>query len=173
MKKELGQFYTTNAKYITQDLLNFPKDVTVIDPFAGNWDLLNLLENDKIGYDIDVKNKETINRDTLLNPINYKNKWIITNPPYLARNKSNNKVLYNKYGLDDLYKIAVKTLIGSEGGLLILPINFFSSEDNVVRKEFLKQYEVKRVNVFLESVFNDTSYTVCSFFYKKKKSLLN
>ena len=37
-----------------------------------------------------------IKRDTILNPPNYNNKFIITNPPYLARNKSKDKTLFKQ-----------------------------------------------------------------------------
>ncbi len=48
MKKELGQFYTKNSQYITDDLLPiFPEDALIIDPFAGEWDLLKLVPNKK------------------------------------------------------------------------------------------------------------------------------
>ena len=49
--------------------------------------MLNLSSNKKIDYDIDPKNDKTTTKDTLLNPIDYTNKWIITNPPYLARKR--------------------------------------------------------------------------------------
>lgn len=168
----MGQFYTKNSKYILSGITGIiPEDVVVVDPFAGENDLLNLLpNNNKIAYDIEPQQNNIIKRDTLKAPPNYNNQWIITNPPYLARNKNKEKYLYDKYSLDDLYKIAIKTLIGCEGGILILPINFFSSIDCVVRKEFLSKYIVKQVNVFEEQVFNDTSYTICSFSFIKENN---
>ena len=40
-KVELGQFYTTNSKYIIGNLLNdLPKDLVVVEPFCGQGDLL-------------------------------------------------------------------------------------------------------------------------------------
>ena len=43
-KKKLGQFYTTNYDYILQNL-NIPnKTKTIIEPFAGNGDLLSFLK---------------------------------------------------------------------------------------------------------------------------------
>lgn len=167
----LGQFYTTNAKYILQNLLNiFPQSVSVIDPFAGQGDLLRFFKNGE-GYDIEPKNKKIIKRDTLLKPLNYENKWIITNPPFLAKNKNSDKTIYEKYNLDDLYKISLKTLIGCEGGIIILPVNFFSSLDFKIRKEFLSQYKIKRVNIFEETVFDDTTYTICAFNFIKSDNI--
>ena len=110
-KKDLGQFYTTNYSYILQNLKIPEKEKNIIEPFAGQGDLLNFIEKkDGVNieyYDIDPKKQFIIKRDTLLNPPEYKNKFVITNPPYLARNKSDNKELFDKYNQNDLYKNCV------------------------------------------------------------------
>lgn len=170
-KKDLGQFYTTNSEYIISNLVDiFPEQCTVIDPFVGEGDLLKLLKNHKfIGYDIDKKIKGCIEQDTLINPPKYDGKWVLTNPPYLARNKNKDKTLYDKYKLNDLYKIAIKTMIGCDGGVLIIPINFFSGDDSKLRNEFLSKYKIIKMNIFEESVFDDTTYTVCSFSFVKSE----
>lgn len=173
VKKNLGQFYTKNAEYITQKLLNFiPQEVEVVDPFAGEWDLLNLVSDRNIlAYDKDPKNKRTIKMDTLMNSVDYRNSWVFTNPPYLARNKNDDKEIYDKYETDDLYKAAILSIIGCAGGTIIIPLNFFSSEDDNIRTKFLSKYKVLRVNVFEEQVFDDTSYTVCSFSFVREKNI--
>ena len=38
-----------------------------------------------------------------LNPPSYQDKYVVTNPPYLARNKSDNKQIYDLYQQNDLY----------------------------------------------------------------------
>jgi hypothetical protein len=176
-KSRLGQFYTTNSKYIIGDFISsIPKGSTVVDPFAGNWDLLRLIDENKEAYDLDPKNKYTEKRDTLLFPLNYKGKWIATNPPYLARNKSKDKIIFDKYQTDDLYKAALISMIGCDGGIIIIPVNFFSSEDDEIRKNFLSKYKILNVKVFEEQVFEDTTYTVCSFFFIKednKEQIIN
>jgi hypothetical protein len=178
-KSELGQFYTTNYKYILSNM-KIPENVeTIIEPFVGNGDLLNFIENrTKYNieiYDIDPKYQNTIKRDTLNNPPDYKNKFIITNPPFLARNKSKNKYLYDKYDCNDLYKCFILSLVENicEGGIIIIPLNFFSSirkADILLRKKFLEIYSISIVNIFEEQVFNDTTYTVCSIQFNKKIS---
>ncbi len=174
-KKKFGQFYTTNASYIvSSDLLEvFPEDCVVIDPFAGKWDLLNLLSNHKReAFDIDPKNKETTLRDTLLNPPSYSGKWILTNPPYLAKNKNKNKSIYDLYSVSDLYKAAIKTSSKVSGGIFIVPLNFFCDEDESARIEFLKKFEIKKIRVFEEQVFDDTSYTICAFSFSRANETL-
>ena len=94
-KKQLGQFYTTNYEYILSNM-KIPNNVkTIIEPFVGNGDLLKFIKktNYKLEiYDIDPKITDTIKRDTLTNPPDYTDKFILTNPPYLARNKNKKKI---------------------------------------------------------------------------------
>ncbi len=46
-KKKLGQFYTTNYQYILQ-AMNIPDSITnIIEPFAGNGDLVEFIENNR------------------------------------------------------------------------------------------------------------------------------
>ena len=175
-KKQLGQFYTTNYEYILSNMY-IPTNVkTIIEPFVGNGDLLKFIKEKKYNletYDIDPKIRDTINQDTLTNPPDYTDKFILTNPPYLARNKSKEKDLYEKYKCDDLYKCFIVNIISniSLGGIIIIPLNFISSvrkADIELRKNFLDKYSIKIINIFEEQVFDDTSYTVCSIYFIKK-----
>jgi len=176
-KTRLGQFYTTNYDYILQNMIIPDNITTIIEPFAGNCDLLNFLKN-KNGYnielyDIDPKNDETIKQDTLENPPCYDNKFVLTNPPYLARNKNTNKHLYDKYNCNDLYKCFILNIIDSNciGGIIIIPLNFICSirkADIDLRKNFLKKFTINILNIFEEKVFDDTSYAVCSLYFTLK-----
>lgn len=176
-KKKFGQFYTTNYEYILSNM-NIPNGThNIIEPFVGNGDLLKFIknkENYKLEiYDIDPKCKNAIKRDTLKNPPDYTNKFVLTNPPYLARNKNKDKELYNKYNTNDLYKCFIINLINSicEGGIVIIPLNFISSirkADIKLRKMFLEKYSMKIINIFEEQVFDDTKYAVCSIYFIKK-----
>lgn len=173
MKKELGQFYTVNYKYILENF-KIPEHVeNIIEPFAGKGDLIDYVGNDYNveAYDIEPKKENIVEKDTLLNPPDYKNKFVITNPPFLARNKSENKEIFDKYNLNDLYKCFIKNIIDDVvlGGIIILPLNFWSSirkHDIELRSKFLKIYEIIHMNIFEERVFPDTSYTVCSLQFK-------
>jgi hypothetical protein len=169
LKKSLGQFYTTNSEYILQNL-KLPDNIQVVEPFVGQGDLVRWVEKNVNyesieTYDLDPKIKCDNVVDTIKFPPIYENKFVITNPPYLAKNKNNNKELYDKYNVDDLYKAFIITLIEGkcEGGIMIIPLNFFSSENSETRLKFLSKYHIECVNVFEEQVFNDTSYTICSF----------
>lgn len=176
-KSNLGQFYTTNYQYILQNM-QIPEDIKIIiEPFTGKGDLLNFIKNkDKYIlelYDLDPKYSKTIKRDTLLNPPSYDNKFVLTNPPYLARNKNKDKTLYDKYNCNDLYKCFINNLIDSKclGGIIIIPLNFLCSirkSDIDLRKLFCNKFEMKIINIFEEKVFDDTSYTICSIYFIQK-----
>lgn len=177
-KRELGQFYTTNYQYILQNL-HVPEEAThIIEPFVGAGDLLPFIPNvDKRvieTYDIDPKNNTTIPRDTLMDPPCYKDKFVITNPPYLARNKSKDKTVFDKYEVNDLYKCFLQELIirnPCAGGIVIIPTNFWCSRrenDMRLRQQFLQTYVIQHLNFFEESVFQDTDYSVCSFQFSRR-----
>jgi hypothetical protein len=175
-KNQLGQFYTTNYDYILQNM-KIPDNIkTIIEPFAGNGDLLNFIQNKEDYtfelYDIDPKCVTAIKRDTLQNPPCYDNKFVLTNPPFLARNKNKHKELYDKYNCNDLYKCFITTLIDSNciGGIIILPLNFICSirkADIELRRAFLEKFTLNTINIFEEQVFDDTSYAVCSIHFMK------
>jgi hypothetical protein len=180
-KKQLGQFYTTNYNYILQNM-SVPKNVShIIEPFVGSGDLLKFIDTKKYTietYDIDPKYKKATKRDTLLNPPIYDNKFVITNPPYLARNKNKDKNIYDKYSCNDLYKCFIKCLIDDvcQGGIIIIPLNFISSirkGDIELRKQFIDKYNIKIINIFEERVFDDTKYAVCSIYFLKKVDNVN
>lgn len=177
LKKSLGQFYTTNSDYILQNL-ELPENIEVIEPFVGQGDLViwtkkNVKYKSIETYDLDPKIKCDNVVDTIKFPPIYENKYVITNPPYLAKNKNNNKELYDKYNVDDLYKAFIITLIEGkcEGGIMIIPLNFFSSENSDTRVKFLSKYRIGCVNVFEEQVFDDTSYTICSFNFFQNETI--
>ncbi len=185
-KQELGQFYTTNYDYIL-DGMNIPKlpqkSNIIIEPFAGRGDLLKFIkdtEKEELKYkfelyDIDPKEPNTIKRDSLLNPPDYKDKFILTNPPYLAKNKTKAREVFDKYDVDDLYKCFIKELITNSpvGGIVIIPLNFWCSirkNDIKLREDFLGKFDIIRFNIFEEQVFDDTTYTICAFQFILKES---
>lgn len=163
--------YTKNCEYICGNLKKYIKyDYDLIEPFVGNGDLLRLFNNKWEIYDLN-NNVNGNNRDTLKNPPNYENKWVITNPPYLAKNKSEDKTIYNMYNIDDLYKAAILSIMNCNGGILIIPTNFFTDEkSSSVRKEFLSKFKVIELNIFNEPVFDSTTYSVCSFFFIREEN---
>jgi len=199
-KKNRGQFYTVNHSYILDGLPypsfsentmehrdeNAPDIRRIIEPFAGTGELLEwmkisgiLSENINIpipieAYDIDPKKEDIIPRDTLMTPPDYTDAWILTNPPYLARNKCATKEIFDKYNTNDLYKCFITSITQQSaqcaGGIFIIPAGFFLSPRDIdvrCRHEFLTKYKLLKVKYFEETVFPDTPTTVVAFAFEK------
>jgi hypothetical protein len=195
-KQQYGQFYTTNSDYILTNIkCDLFEKYEIIEPFVGGGDIIKWLYKNKRTedikvYDIEPSEKvkeiipdiklDNVKKNTLLNPPDYNNKVVITNPPYLARNKSkntNNCEIFDKCKDSDLFRIHIRQLIEGDcyGGILIIPINFFSSikkSDVKLRDMFLTRYKIIQLNIFKERVFEDTSYTICSFSFVKNKTVM-
>jgi len=178
-KKIKGQFYTTNSAYILDGFSLPPTDIRcIVEPFFGKGDLFEWLKNNGCNteieaYDIEPNNKDVIKKDTLLNPPNYNNVWIITNPPYLARNKCEKKEIYELYNTNDLYKCFIISVVkqnNCRGGIFIIPAGFFFSPRDIdvrCRDAFMKNFKITKVKYFEEKVFNDTTTTIVAFSFEK------
>lgn len=177
-KQQLGQFYTTRYQYILQGMQIPNKVSRIIEPFAGKGDLLSFIPNPQRytieAYDIAPKHSSIVCRDTFIDPPDYTDAFVLTNPPYLARNKSNDKTVFDTYQQNDLYKCFLSGLAKSEcvGGIVIVPLNFFCSirkNDVDLRRSFLTTFYIDQLNIFEEQVFDDTTYTVCSFMFSRRR----
>jgi len=179
-KQQLGQFFTKNSKEILRYFGKYVKGKEVFDPFAGTGDLIDwALENGAKkarGCDVDesyVDNRYIFYNDSLLNPKKYK--FVITNPPYLNINKANQRLkdnYFKKFEFEDLYQISLYSIMNSEEGIIIVPINFLSANNSKkIRNIFFEKFEIKEMNYFKYQVFPDTTYNVISFYYKRKKDL--
>jgi hypothetical protein len=174
-KQQLGLFYTKNTGYILQGLDEFVRGKNITDPFAGAGDLLKWAKagraNSVVGYDIDrTKSGNTLifYNDSLQNPRKYE--FILTNPPYLYQNKMKDKTLLQNSKHTDIYQLSLEKIMNSEEGIVIVPINFLSAENSkYIRELFLARFEIEKANYFSEQVFEDTTYNVIAFYYKKKK----
>ena len=178
-KKQLGQFFTTNAEYILNGLETFIKCKDVIDPFAGDGDLLDwAMYNGALaahGFDVDeskIKGSVSYN-DSLNNPLEYD--FVIANPPYLNVNKAD-EACKSKYFLnsnyEDLYQISIDSILKCKEGILIVPLNFLCAENSKkLRQKFFSKYQIIKLNYFQERVFADTTINVVAFYFKEKSDL--
>lgn len=177
-KQQLGQFMTTNYEYILNNM-SIPDWVdTIVEPFCGKEDLLKFVDIERNisweCYDIEPQSDLATQRDTLLDPPSYEGKFVLTNPPYLARNKATNKDAFDRYDVNDLYKCFISSIINDNpnGGIMIIPLNFLSSirkGDIRLREKFLNIFDIIQINIFEEQVFDDTTYTICSIQFDTKK----
>lgn len=181
MKKQLGQFFTTNSDYILQGFEKFVENKKITDPFAGNQDLFIWAKKNNckkiIGFDCDknyVDNKKVYYNDSINAPKKYK--FILTNPPYLHKNKADKKTKDKFFSgarsfFEDLYQVSIFSILDSEQGILIVPLNFFCAENSKrIRNLFFEKFEIVKLNIFSQQVFEDTTYNVIAFYYKKKKN---
>lgn len=180
MKKQFGQFFTTNSSYIMQGLEKFVRNKEVIDPFAGNQDLINWSRKNNckkaIGFDCDKKyvdDKNVLNNDSINSPQKYK--FVCTNPPYLHKNKADKKTKERFFSgihssFEDLYQVSIFSISNCEEGILIVPLNFLCAENSKkIRNLFFDKFDIVKLNIFSEQVFEDTTYNVISFYFKRKK----
>lgn len=180
-KSQLGQFFTTNSDYILQGLEKFVKNKKITDPFAGNQDLFSWAKKNKckkiIGFDCDenyIDNKKVFLNDSINSPKNYN--FVLTNPPYLHKNKADRKTK-NKFfsgffsSFEDLYQISIYSILNSEEGILIVPLNFLCARNSEkIRRLFFESFKIVKLNIFSCQVFEDTTYNVISFYYERKKA---
>ena len=181
-KKQLGQFFTTNSNYILKNFSKYIKGKNVIDPFAGGGDLIFWANKKNVesikGYDVDerrVDNKNIFYNDSLNNPKKYE--FVLTNPPYLNVNKANKKMkddYFRNHQFEDLYQISLNSIMDSDEGIIIVPINFLSARNSKkIRNIFFSKFQIIEMNYFKKQVFEDTTYNVISFYYRKKKNIFD
>jgi len=176
-KRLAGQFYTTRCDYILDGLpLPLQYSDRVIEPFAGTGDLLSWIKKNASAlppieaYDIDPKRDDIMQRDTLMHPPDYSNAFVLTNPPYLARNKCPDKTVFDKYDTNDLYKCFMLSVAECAAGILIIPAGFFLSPRDIdarCRSQFLTNHRLLQVRFFEEAVFEDTPTTVVAFAFER------
>ncbi len=178
-KSKLGQFYTTNSQEVLAGF-HVPDGVHVVEPFCGKGDLLVILNDshDISMFDIDPQNERTEQRDCLLDPPDYDDRFVLTNPPYLARNKSEEKTVFDAYNENDLFKCFIRSMLQSSpvGGIMILPVNFLSSvrkADVELRLAFMGSNELTRCALFDKQMFDDTSYDVCVVQFERTTGPVN
>jgi hypothetical protein len=179
-KRDLGQFFTTNSEYILQGFDVFVKNKYVTDPFAGNQDLLRWAKANHCkkatGFDCDttyVDNKNVFFNDSIRSPKNYT--FVCTNPPYLHKNKASKEIKKTFFSgknsvFEDLYHISIYSTLHCDEGILIVPLNFLCAENSrKIRELFFEKFEILRLNIFSRQVFDDTTYNVISFYFRKKQ----
>jgi len=180
-KKQNGQFFTKNSDYILSGFNYYIKNKKIIDPFAGNGDLIKWAKKygakEVIGFDIDSKcinNKNIFLNDSIKKSREYN--FILTNPPYLHKNKAN-KIIKDEYFngrnniFEDLYQVSINSILNCDEGIIIVPLNFLCAENSHrIRSLFFEKFEIIKLNIFSEQVFEDTTYNVISFYFRKKKN---
>jgi hypothetical protein len=154
----LGQFFTKKDLWFQPQVEQFIKDANpniIIDPFAGQGDLLKVIKNIKtVGFDIDESLNWFIN-DSLISIPKFNNSLILTNPPYLAKNSAQRKKFsINFNDFQDLYQIALAQCLKSSYYVVaIIPETF-------IRYNLFIEY-LDNATILEGELFEDTEYPVC------------
>lgn len=169
---------SADNQMMTEGLLKYISPQDIIDPFGANGELFGLYP-DKTWLVSPEEKYQKIYEDMINNPVDYTDKWVVSRPYDLPIDTSNwkeKKKLFEKVKMNNTYEYFIRSIIGCNGGILIVPVNFFSSwrpGAQEVTKLFLSNYKICRVNFFqfLISRYDRRPGRFCAFsFYKKKNT---
>lgn len=164
----MGQFFTKNSDTILSGFEDVVKNKQVIDPFAGEHDLLKWAVRNGcssfLAFDLDPKTDDTIRNDSIASPPDYTGHVVLTNPPYLSKNKNKgDKSVYEQWGQNDLYKCHLASLAsnGCSETIQIIPSNFLSESRDAARRKVFSSYSIKKATYWTEPVFDDATTGIC------------
>ena len=163
-KRTQGQYFTQYNPFDNEGFLEWAKECnlkeqTILEPFAGANNLINMLQdmglcNDFISFDIEPKSSNVKHRNTLTDfPKNYN--VCITNPPYLAQNSAKRRgLIYHQTRHDDLYKYALELCLKNcKDVAAIIPASFLNA--NIFR------HRLSHYILLNTKMFDDTDCPVC------------
>lgn len=105
--------------------------------------------------------------------------FVCTNPPYLHKNKASATIKDKFFTgensvFEDLYQVSIKSLLSCDEGIIIVPLNFLCAQNSQrIRNLFFIKFEIIKLNIFTRQVFNDTTYNVIAFYFRKKSDSSN
>ncbi len=191
-KREYGQFFTSERLWLLPHIKEHIESLNdrysgCVDPYAGAGDLLTVAESLGFlvrGYDIDplICSKQNWGNahDSLREIIAHDGSFVLTNPPYLAKNSAkrmgSEMVSYFQSPfidgieeslrpvLDDLFKFAIeKTLMVYDDSIWIVPESVI--QDLVRLPHWLEK--MHSLTILEENPFQDTEHPVCVLIFSK------
>ena len=193
-KRNLGQYFTRDAVWLRPHIVAHLRSLqgrysTCLDPFAGDGHLLNVAASlgfDVVGHDVDAAicaaNGWGKPNDSILHVPRHADAFVLTNPPYLAKNSAKRMnapaqsyfrpgavlALTNKHTstLDDLFKLAIEqTLAHYDDSVWIVP------ESVVQDVEHLPHWMARlhSLTVLEENPFTDTEHPICVLVFSASK----
>ena len=171
-KQKHGQFFTTNADELLKLYTHLVRDKDVIDPFAGDCDLLHFAASHGArtieGHDLEPRHDYITARDSILDPPSFQGKFLLTNPPYLSSNKNKDKSAYELWGQNDLYKCHIASFVNEiDEGIIILPTNFLSESRTKARELFFSHYTITQCDYYYYQVFPNTTTGITVFYFRR------
>ena len=185
-KRNLGQFFTRDSvwmhPHIKAHLTALSQRYSIcVDPFAGDGHLLNAVAEfgfTSIGYDVDPticrSNGWGVPNDSIRNVVVHDGAFVLTNPPYLAKNSAkrldspmveyfrDSAVLVAGSGratvLDDLFKLAIeRTISHYNDSVWIVPESVVQDLDRLPHW----RKRLHSVTILEQNPFTDTEHPVC------------
>ncbi len=172
-KQKQGQYFTTNASDLLSGLGHIVSGSVVCEPFAGGGDLVRWSYDngakDVKTFDIEPQDDKTVLNDSILNPCYDGCDTIVTNPPYLSRNKNKDKLPYVQWDQSDLYKCHLASIVASDirQGILVLPSNFISESNSKIRDLFFNKFRLGFLRYYRVPVFDDATTGICVIYFDR------
>lgn len=176
MKKiEFGQYFT-NINIFNIDIfkewmkLSLKESNNILlEPFAGSGNIIKMIQeigftNDWVAYDIEPKEKNIIQQDTIENyPVGFD--IGITNPPYLAKNSATRKRINIDFGkYEDLYQVCIEKMLRNNNFVAaIIPESFITSG-------FFRERLFAFISLNSRHIFSDTDIPVCLALWIKENT---
>jgi hypothetical protein len=141
-KVSRGSFYTTDEAWLNAPVRRFLSDAfltntSVLDPFAGDGHLLDLVRREfgVATFGLDIAGDKWARNDSLVSIPNASQSVIVTNPPYLANHSAKRKgvadlvaTYFDGTDYDNLYKIALdRCLAAADFVVAVIPETFLLS----------------------------------------------
>ena len=174
-KQELGQYFTTNSDYILSGFEDVVRGKVVIDPFAGEKDLLKWGEINgsvgSVGYDLEPQSDDIIQNDSIANSPSYAGMVLVSNPPFLSKNKfKGDKSVFEQWGQNDLYKCHLASLAKDcDEALMILPSNFLCESSAKARSKLFETHYIVKAKYWNTPVFEDATTGITVIHVKRGK----
>ena len=172
-QQKLGQYFTTNSDAMLEGFESLVVGKHVIDPFAGQKDLLHWAERNGAasaqGCDLVPQSSDIVCNDSLKNPPDYTGLMVVSNPPYLSRNKcKHDKSVFAQWGQNDYYKCHLASLANCDQAIVIVPANFFCESSARARERLFETHSITRAKFWTEPAFDDATVSVAVFHIVKK-----
>jgi len=145
-----------------------PGSIVVI-PFA-NQESLDWLGKGYIplAYAERPRTTAIFQRDCINNPPKFQGTNVVCFPPWTKRNDAQDKTVFDKYGVDTLYKCFIKNLMRDTplSGTIVIPLRFLTGPRNSEqkrRREFFMTFEAQKLIVFKDQLIDGEIPLVLQF----------
>ena len=154
---------------LLEDVQRPPQGSIVVIPFA-NQESLDWLGKGYIplAYAERPRTSAIFQRDCFNNPPKFQGSHVVCYPPWTKRNDAEDKAVFDKYGVDTLYKCFIKILMRDTplSGTIVLPLRFLTGSRNSEqkrRREFFMTFEAQKLIIFKDQVIDGEIPIVLQF----------